>query len=191
MCRSRLWLLYWVSTQIRRQPAFTRFDSAKSISRYRPPNGTAGLARSAVSGASRLPAPPASTMPRTRNSAISHLLRSAVAAATWLAGHCHADLGLGVSGGIPVSHESRLKAMLGGERDQGLGPVVEVLMQHVMLGPLGPVEGEVEEPARRQDPADVGQALIDHLDRGVREHAVRVREVEHRVGQEMQPQILD
>ena len=33
MCRSRLWLFYWVSTAIRSTPAFTRFDSAKSISR--------------------------------------------------------------------------------------------------------------------------------------------------------------
>src|SRR5215471_13328351 len=74
MCRSRLWLLYWVSTQIRRQPALTRLESAKSISRYRPPNGTAGLARSAVSGASRLPAPPASTIPRTRRCVTSDLL---------------------------------------------------------------------------------------------------------------------
>src|SRR6478672_12491049 len=30
-----------------------------------PPNGTAGLARSAVSGESRFPAPPASTIPST------------------------------------------------------------------------------------------------------------------------------
>src|SRR5580693_3759252 len=76
MCRSRLWLLYWVSTAIRKIPALTRLDSAKSTSRYMPPNGTAGLARSAVSGASRLPAPPASTMPRTRLSAISHPSRA-------------------------------------------------------------------------------------------------------------------
>src|SRR5215471_15358215 len=75
MCRSRLWLLYWVSTQIRRQPALTRLESAKSISRYRPPNGTAGLARSAVSGASRLPAPPASTIPRTRGRVTSDPLQ--------------------------------------------------------------------------------------------------------------------
>ena len=33
MCRSRLWLLYWVSTAILRTFAFTRLDSAKSISR--------------------------------------------------------------------------------------------------------------------------------------------------------------
>src|SRR6516164_1286821 len=73
MCRSRLWLLYWVSTQIRRHPALTRLDNAKSTSRYRPPNGTAGLARSAVSGDSRRPAPPARTIPNTRRSAITHL----------------------------------------------------------------------------------------------------------------------
>ena len=30
-----------------------------------PPNGTAGFARSAVSGMSRLPSPPARTMPKT------------------------------------------------------------------------------------------------------------------------------
>src|SRR5215831_9282591 len=70
MCLSRLWLLYWVSTQIRRQPAFTMLESAKSISRYRPPNGTAGLALSSVSGASRLPAPPARTIASTCGSAI-------------------------------------------------------------------------------------------------------------------------
>src|SRR5215472_11430751 len=73
MCRSRLWLLYWVSTQTRRVPALTRLDSAKSTSRYRPANGTAGLARSAVSGDSRRPAPPARTIPNTRRSAITHL----------------------------------------------------------------------------------------------------------------------
>src|ERR1700730_8255009 len=78
MCRSRLWLLYWVSTQTRTMPALTRLDSAKSTSRYRTPNGTAGLAGSAVSGASRLPAPPASTIPSTRGSAISCLPDNAV-----------------------------------------------------------------------------------------------------------------
>ena len=70
------------------------------------------------------------------------------------------------------------EAVLGGESDERLGPVVEVLAQHVVLGALGPVEGEVEEAARRHDPADVGEALVDHLDRGVREDAVRVHEVE-------------
>src|SRR5581483_11939590 len=65
MCRSSEWDLYWVSTQIRRYRALTRFDKTKSISRYAPPKGTAGLARSAVSGYSRLPSPPARTMPNT------------------------------------------------------------------------------------------------------------------------------
>jgi hypothetical protein len=73
MCRSRLWLLYWVSTHILRIPALARLDSAKSISRYTPPNGTAGLARSSVSGASRVPAPPASTIPSTDGS-VMHFL---------------------------------------------------------------------------------------------------------------------
>src|SRR5579859_2411490 len=68
MCRSRLWLLYWVSTQILRMLALAMLDNAKSISRYSPPNGTAGLARSAVSGLSRVPAPPASTIPNTDRS---------------------------------------------------------------------------------------------------------------------------
>src|SRR5580700_3108379 len=71
MCRSRLWLLYWVSTHIFLIPPLARFDSAKSISRYSPPNGTAGLARSAVSGLRRVPAPPASTIPRTDDCAMS------------------------------------------------------------------------------------------------------------------------
>ena len=53
-CRSRLWLLYWVRTQMRRHPALTRLDSVKSTSRYSPPKGTADLARSAVRGARRL-----------------------------------------------------------------------------------------------------------------------------------------
>src|SRR5437588_12282303 len=65
MWRSRLWLLYWVRTQILRIPPLARLESAKSISRYSPPNGTAGLARSAVSGLRRVPAAPASTIPRT------------------------------------------------------------------------------------------------------------------------------
>src|SRR5215813_1089201 len=59
---------------MRRIPALTRLESAKSTSRYRPPNGTAGLARSAVSGASRRPAPPASTIPRMRGCVTSSLL---------------------------------------------------------------------------------------------------------------------
>src|SRR3954447_1814988 len=39
----------------------------KSTMRYFPPKGTAGLARSFVSGYSRVPLPPARTIPSTRN----------------------------------------------------------------------------------------------------------------------------
>src|SRR5580704_729208 len=38
----------------------------KSMIRYLPPKGTAGLARSRVRGKSRVPLPPARTMPNTR-----------------------------------------------------------------------------------------------------------------------------
>ena len=70
MWRSSEWLLYCVSTTIRRKPALTRFESAKSISRYMPPNGTAGFARSSVSGASRFPSPPARTIVSTCGAAM-------------------------------------------------------------------------------------------------------------------------
>jgi len=63
-CRSRLCDLYCVSTTIWRSCELIRLDSAKSMSRYCPPNGTAGFARSAVNGISRFPSPPASTMPK-------------------------------------------------------------------------------------------------------------------------------
>ena len=65
MCRSRLCDLYWVSTTICRSPELIRFEIAKSIRRYCPPNGTAGLARSAVRGIRRLPSPPARMIPKT------------------------------------------------------------------------------------------------------------------------------
>src|SRR3954454_21510806 len=58
--------LYCVSTLILSRPELTKFESAKSMSRYRPAMGTAGLARSAVSGHRRRPSPPARTMARTR-----------------------------------------------------------------------------------------------------------------------------
>ena len=65
MCRSSEWDLYWVKTQTFMYPALTKFDKTKSIKRYEPPKGTAGLARSAVKGKSRFPSPPARTMDRT------------------------------------------------------------------------------------------------------------------------------
>ena len=92
---------------------------------------------------------------------------------------------------FPVCHELSGQAVPAGQRHQGLGPVVEVLAQHLVLGALGPVEGEVEEAVRLHDPPDVRQALLYDLDRGVREHAVRVHHVEVPGRQELQLQVLD
>src|ERR1035437_7362040 len=47
-------------------PELIKLLRTKSTIRYLPPKGTAGLARSRVRGKSRLPLPPASTMPNTR-----------------------------------------------------------------------------------------------------------------------------
>src|SRR5580704_16749180 len=136
---------------MRRMPALTRFDNVKSISRYSPPNGTAGLARSAVSGASRLPAPPASTMASTLESAaISHLrgpacpvaaLRTSLARQTrrrviraGLGRPGDPDLRLLVSGLCPVGQAGGLEAVPGGQVEQGLGAIVEILAQDLVLG---------------------------------------------------------
>ena len=204
--RSRLWLLYWVSTQIRRMPALTRLDSAKSTSRYRPPNGTAGLARSSVSGASRLPAPPASTMPRTCGSAVSssslgQSARMPLRQPVWWVkpekGTPQVKPG-GSSGSwtararsAPSRPCTAPRARAAGQVDQSLGAVVEVLAQDLMLGALGGSKVKSKNPAGNHDPADVGEALLDDLDRRVGEHAVRVHEVEVVVRQELQPQVAD
>jgi hypothetical protein len=92
---------------------------------------------------------------------------------------------------FPVFHELPGQAVPSGQRHQGFGPVVEVLVQHLMLGAFGSVEGEVEESARLHHPPDVGQALVDDLDGGVREHAVRVHHVEVPGRQELQLQVPD
>src|SRR5579872_106978 len=47
-------------------PELMKLLSTKSMIRYLPPKGTAGLARSRVSGKRRVPLPPASTIPSTR-----------------------------------------------------------------------------------------------------------------------------
>ena len=60
MCRFKLCDLNCVSTRTRRNPLLMQLDNVKSIMRYNPPNGTAGFARSRVSGSSRVPFPPAS-----------------------------------------------------------------------------------------------------------------------------------
>src|ERR1019366_2323762 len=48
-------------------PELMKLLRTKSMMRYFPPKGTAGLARSLVSGYSRVPFPPASTIPSTRS----------------------------------------------------------------------------------------------------------------------------
>src|SRR3954453_14015101 len=54
-------LLNWVRTKMRRRSELRQLLIGMSTSRYFPPRGTAGLARSLVSGKSRVPAPPPST----------------------------------------------------------------------------------------------------------------------------------
>src|SRR5437762_12347539 len=48
-------------------PELMKLLRTKSMIRYFPPNGTAGFARSFVRGYSRVPLPPASTIPSTRS----------------------------------------------------------------------------------------------------------------------------
>ena len=76
MCSSSDALLYWVRTLIWRRPELTKFDSTMSMMRYRPPKGTAGLARSAVSGPRRRPSPPARIITRTRAVSNGPVLRN-------------------------------------------------------------------------------------------------------------------
>src|ERR1044071_535654 len=61
MWRCRELLLNWVRTKMRRRLELRQLLMGMSTSRYLPPRGTAGLARSLVSGKSRVPAPPPST----------------------------------------------------------------------------------------------------------------------------------
>ena len=51
--------LYWVRTTTSSMSELTQFDSVKSMIRYLPPNGTAGLARSWERIERRSPSPPA------------------------------------------------------------------------------------------------------------------------------------
>jgi hypothetical protein len=62
MCSSSEALLYCVRILMRASPELTKFDRTMSMMRYRAPKGTAGLARSRVSGKRRLPSPPARIM---------------------------------------------------------------------------------------------------------------------------------
>src|SRR5882724_9478490 len=63
MCRFRLSALYCVSTNTRRKSELMQLESVMSMMRYSPPKGTAGLARSRVSGHRRSPWPPARSTP--------------------------------------------------------------------------------------------------------------------------------
>src|SRR5579859_3783574 len=58
MCRCSELELNWVRTKMRRRSALMQLLIGMSTSRYLPPNGTAGLARSFVRGKRRVPAPP-------------------------------------------------------------------------------------------------------------------------------------
>src|SRR5580704_12022819 len=62
-CRFRLSALYWVRTKTRRRSLFRQLERVRSMMRYTPPKGTAGLARSRVSGQRRSPWPPARSTP--------------------------------------------------------------------------------------------------------------------------------
>src|SRR2546426_4468924 len=61
-CFCSEWDLYCVSTRMRRSPECRQLLRVKSMMRYRPPKGTAGLALSAVNGCRREPIPPARMM---------------------------------------------------------------------------------------------------------------------------------
>ena len=92
---------------------------------------------------------------------------------------------------FPVGHELAGQAVAAGQRHEGLGPVVEVFAQHVVLGAVGTVEGEVEEAARLHHSSDVREALLDDVGRGMREHAVRVHDVEVTGGEKRKLQVVD
>jgi hypothetical protein len=91
----------------------------------------------------------------------------------------------------PIFQQCSLQAAPRGQGDQRLGAVVEVLAEHGVLDSGRVVEGEVEEGAGCHHLSNVGEALLDHLDRGMREHAVGVDDVEPIVGKEAERQIID
>src|SRR5256885_16044151 len=62
----RLAELNCVTTKIRSRPELMQFEIGTSTRRYLPASGTAGLARSRVSGNSRVPAPPPRMTASTR-----------------------------------------------------------------------------------------------------------------------------
>src|SRR5712671_6472678 len=58
MCRCKEAELNWVSKYTRRSPELIQLEMGMSTNRYLPARGTAGLARSLVSGNRRVPWPP-------------------------------------------------------------------------------------------------------------------------------------
>ena len=66
-CFCNEWDLYWVSTRIRLNLECKQLLRVKSMMRYFPPKGTAGLARWAVKGCSLDPIPPAKMSASTRS----------------------------------------------------------------------------------------------------------------------------
>src|SRR6059058_1582904 len=65
MCRCSDAELNWVRRYTRRRPELMQLEIGMSTRRYLPASGTAGLARSRISGNSRVPCPPPMIMERT------------------------------------------------------------------------------------------------------------------------------
>src|SRR3989338_5847642 len=142
-------------------PELTRFERTKSTIRYFPPNGTAGLERSCVSGCRRSPLPPASTIASTRR----------VGAMLGLLG-----LGIGILAVIGlVDHRGVLSPLFQGRGGEGrprrllrlallgAGPAAQGVQVGLLLVPGGAVElgvVEDEDVALLLDAGgDLGQAL--------------------------------
>ena len=64
ICSISDWGRYWASTITSKILELTQFESGKSIIRYLPAKGTAGLVRLAVRALNRAPSPPARMMAR-------------------------------------------------------------------------------------------------------------------------------
>src|SRR5581483_3383099 len=90
-----------------------------------PPNGTAGFARSAVSGQSRLPSPPARTMPRTPRCAMRAILSAGPSLAQVRVGLLTREWPPDVYGGAGVHVE-----FLARELDRLVDPRVETFAAH-------------------------------------------------------------
>src|SRR5690349_10854626 len=90
--------LNWVRILILYRPEFVKLLMTKSMMRYLPPKGTAGLARSSVSGQSRRPSPPARIIVST------FFMRAILAQST---ARMNAPRGLGPEDLEPIVEDSR------------------------------------------------------------------------------------